>query len=79
MDWVNLFALAVSEQNAAGCRVVTAPTNGSCGIIPSVLHYYDKFLSNQFPGKIVDFMLASSAIGIITKYNASISGAEGGC
>eukprot|EP00330_Aristerostoma_sp_ATCC50986_P003918 CAMPEP_0114583630 /NCGR_PEP_ID=MMETSP0125-20121206/7321_1 /TAXON_ID=485358 ORGANISM="Aristerostoma sp., Strain ATCC 50986" /NCGR_SAMPLE_ID=MMETSP0125 /ASSEMBLY_ACC=CAM_ASM_000245 /LENGTH=443 /DNA_ID=CAMNT_0001777195 /DNA_START=72 /DNA_END=1406 /DNA_ORIENTATION=+ len=79
MDWVNLYALAVSEQNAAGCRVVTAPTNGSCGIIPAVMHYYDKFLSHQFPGKIMDFMLASSAVGIVTKYNASISGAEGGC
>jgi len=79
MDWVNLFALAVSEQNAAGGRVVSAPTNGSCGIIPAVLSYYDKFLSHKYPGKIIDFMLAAGAIGILFKYGATLSGAEGGC
>jgi len=79
MDWVNLFALAVSEQNAAGGRVVSAPTNGAAGIIPAVLHYYDKFLSHKSPGKTIDFLLTAGAIGILFKYGATISGAEGGC
>jgi len=79
MDWVNLFALAVSEQNAAGKRVVTAPTNGAAGIVPAVLHYYDKFLSNKVPGKTLDFLLTAGAIGLLFKYGATISGAEGGC
>jgi L-serine dehydratase len=79
MDWVNLYSLAVSEQNAAGGRVVSAPTNGSCGIIPAVMHYYDKFLSQKYPGKIIDFMCAAGAIGILFKYGATLSGAEGGC
>jgi len=79
MDWVNLFALAVSEQNAAGGRVVSAPTNGAAGIIPAVLHYYDKYLSNKYPGKILDFLHTAGAIGLLFKYGATISGAEGGC
>lgn len=79
MDWVNLFALAVSEQNAAGGRVVSAPTNGAAGIIPAVLHYYDKFLSHKSPGKTLDFLLTAGAVGLLFKYGATISGAEGGC
>jgi len=79
MDWVNMFALAVSEQNAAGGRVVSAPTNGAAGIIPAVLHYYDKFLASRSPGKTLDFMLTAGAIGLLFKYGATISGAEGGC
>jgi L-serine dehydratase len=79
MDWVNLFALAVSEQNAAGGRVVSAPTNGAAGIIPAVLSYYDKFLATRAPGKTLDFMLTAGAIGLLFKYGATISGAEGGC
>ena len=79
MDWVNFFALAVSEENAAGGRVVTAPTNGAAGIIPAVLHYYMKFYPNANEDGIVDFFLTSGAIGILYKKNASISGAEVGC
>jgi L-serine dehydratase len=79
MDWVNFFALAVCEENAAGGRVVTAPTNGAAGIIPAVLHYYDKFHKQQHPDKIAEFMLTSAAIGILYKLGATISGAEGGC
>jgi len=79
MDWVNLFALAVSEQNAAGGRVVSAPTNGAAGIIPAVLHYYDRFLSHKSPGKVIDFLLTAGAVGILFKYGATLSGAEGGC
>ena len=79
MDWVNFFALAVSEENAAGGRVVTAPTNGAAGIIPAVLHYYMKFYPNANETGIVDFFLTSGAIGILYKKNASISGAEVGC
>jgi L-serine dehydratase len=79
MDWVNLFALAVSEQNAAGGRVVTAPTNGAAGIIPAVMSYYDKFLSHKSPGKTLDFLLTAGAVGLLFKYGATISGAEGGC
>jgi L-serine dehydratase len=76
---VNFFALAVSEENAAGGRVVTAPTNGAAGIIPAVLHYYMKFYPNANENGIVDFFLTSGAIGILYKKNASISGAEVGC
>jgi L-serine dehydratase len=79
MDWVNLYALAVNEENAAGGRVVTAPTNGAAGIIPSVLHYYWKFCSGYSEDGIVRFLLTAGAIGILYKENASISGAEVGC
>ncbi len=79
LDWVNLYALAVNEENAAGGRVVTAPTNGAAGIIPSVLHYYDRFCPGANEHGIFDFMLTASAIGILYKENASISGAEVGC
>lgn len=79
MDWVNFFALAVSEENAAGGRVVTAPTNGAAGIIPAVLHFYMKFYPNANENGIVDFFLTAGAIGILYKKNASISGAEVGC
>jgi len=79
MDWVNLYALAVNEENAAGGRVVTAPTNGAAGIIPSVLHYYYRFVPGSSDSGVVDFMLTAGAIGILYKENASISGAEVGC
>jgi len=79
MDWIDLFALAVCEQNAAGGRVVSAPTNGASGVVPAVLHYYDKFLSQKYPGKILDFLLTAGAVGILFKYGATLSGAEGGC
>jgi L-serine dehydratase len=79
MDWVNLFALAVSEENAAGGRVVTAPTNGAAGIIPAVLHYYWKFSPGQSEDGVVRFLLTAGAVGILYKENASISGAEVGC
>lgn len=79
MDWVDLFALAVNEENAAGGRVVTAPTNGAAGIIPAVLHYYWKFCSGFSEEGIIRFMLTAGAIGILYKENASISGAEVGC
>ncbi|RJG42651.1 L-serine ammonia-lyase [Motilimonas pumila] len=79
VDWVNMFALAVSEENAAGGRVVTAPTNGAAGIIPAVLAYYDKFIEPVGVEQYSRFFLASSAIGILYKRNASISGAEVGC
>jgi L-serine dehydratase len=79
LDWVNLYALAVNEENAAGGRVVTAPTNGAAGIIPSVLHYYDRFCPNSNEQGIFDFLLTAAAIGILYKENASISGAEVGC
>ena len=79
MDWVNVYALAASEENAAGGRIVTAPTNGAAGIIPAVLHYYDKFYSKQYPNQIENFLLTAAAIGMIIKDNATISGAEGGC
>ena len=78
LDWVNLWALAVNEENAAGGRVVTAPTNGAAGIIPSVLHYYTRALDADDAG-IVAFLLTAGAIGILYKENASISGAEVGC
>ena len=79
MDWVNLYALAVNEENAAGGRVVTAPTNGAAGIIPAVLHYYINFCANSTDEGVVDFLLTAGAIGILYKKNASISGAEVGC
>lgn len=79
MDWVNLYALAVNEENAAGGRVVTAPTNGAAGIIPSVMHYYWKFSPGYSEDGIVRFLLTAGAIGILYKENASISGAEVGC
>ena len=79
MDWVNLYALAVNEENAAGGRVVTAPTNGAAGIVPAVLHYYTRFVQAASDRGVVDFMLTAAAIGILYKENASISGAEVGC
>ncbi len=79
LDWVNLYALAVSEENAAGGRVVTAPTNGAAGIIPSVLHYYWEFCKGADEDGIIRFLLTAGAIGILYKKNASISGAEVGC
>ncbi len=79
MDWVNLFALAVNEENAAGGRVVTAPTNGAAGIVPAVLHYYVRFVPNADDEGVVRFLLTAGAIGILYKKNASISGAEVGC
>ena len=79
MDWVNLYALAVNEENAAGGRVVTAPTNGAAGIVPAVLHYYTRFVQGANDAGVVDFMLTAAAIGILYKENASISGAEVGC
>jgi L-serine dehydratase len=79
MDWVNLYALAVNEENAVGGRVVTAPTNGAAGIIPAVLHYYSRFCSGAGHDGIVRFLLAAGAVGLLFKRNASISGAEVGC
>lgn len=79
MDWVNVFALAVNEENAAGGRMVTAPTNGAAGIIPAVLHYYMKFQAGACERDVVDFLLTAGAVGILCKKNASISGAEVGC
>lgn len=79
MDWVNLFALAVNEENAAGGRVVTAPTNGAAGIIPAVLAYYDKFIQPVNEDIYCRYLLTAAAIGILYKKNASISGAEVGC
>lgn len=79
MDWVNLYALAVNEENAVGGRVVTAPTNGAAGIIPAVLHYYVRFLPGADDDGVVRFLLTAGAIGLLFKRNASISGAEVGC
>jgi L-serine dehydratase len=79
MDWVDLFALAVNEENAAGGRVVTAPTNGAAGVLPSVLHYYRRFVPGSSDDGVVRFLLAAGAIGVLYKENASISGAEVGC
>lgn len=79
MDWVDLFALAVNEENAAGGRVVTAPTNGAAGVIPAVLHYYWKYCNGADDDGIVRFLLTAGAIGALYKINASISGAEVGC
>jgi L-serine dehydratase len=78
-DWVSLFALAVNEENAAGGRVVTAPTNGAAGIIPAVLHYYQKFVPSFHEEGIVTFFLTAAAIGILYKEGASLSAAEMGC
>lgn len=79
LDWVNLYALAVNEENAAGGRVVTAPTNGAAGIVPAVLHYYSRFVHGSSEAGVFDFLLTAAAIGILYKENASISGAEVGC
>jgi len=79
MDWVNLWALAVNEENAAGGRVVTAPTNGAAGIVPAVLHYYARWVPGADDDGAVRFLLAAAAIGMLYKMNASISGAEVGC
>jgi L-serine dehydratase len=79
MDWVNLFALAVNEENASGGRIVTAPTNGAAGIVPAVLHYYVRFVDGADEDGIVRFLLTAAAVGILFKENASISGAEVGC
>ena len=79
MDWVNLFALAVNEENAAGERVVTAPTNGAAGIIPAVMSYFDHFKAPLSEDSAVRFLLTAGAIGMLFKTNASISGAEVGC
>ena len=79
LDWVDLFALAVNEENAAGGRVVTAPTNGAAGVLPAVLHYYWRFVPGASEDGVVRFLLAAAAIGVLYKENASISGAEVGC
>ncbi len=79
LDWVNLFALAVNEENAAGHRVVTAPTNGAAGIIPAVLRYYREFIPGANDEGTIRFLLAAAAVGTLIKRNASISGAEVGC
>jgi L-serine dehydratase len=79
MDWINVFAMAVNEENAAGGRVVTAPTNGAAGIIPAVGHYYQKFIEGANEEGIFRYMLTAGAIGVLYKENASISGAEVGC
>jgi L-serine dehydratase len=79
MDWITLYALAVSEENAAGGRVVTAPTNGAAGIIPAVLHYFTRFVPGADDDAVVRFLLTAGAIGLIYKMSASISGAEVGC
>ena len=79
LDWVNLYALAVNEENAAGGRVVTAPTNGAAGIVPAVLHYYHRFVPGASEEGVMRFLLTAAAIGILYKENASISGAEVGC
>ncbi|MEU6131534.1 L-serine ammonia-lyase [Saccharopolyspora sp. NPDC047091] len=79
MEWLTLFALAVNEENAAGGRVVTAPTNGAAGIVPAVLHYYVRFVPGADEQGVLRFLLAAGAIGVLFKENASISGAEVGC
>ena len=79
MDWINLFAFAVSEENAAGGQVVTSPTNGAAGVIPAVLMYYHRFVKELDLRQLKDFLAVSGAIGILYKTNASISGAEVGC
>ncbi|MER5830642.1 L-serine ammonia-lyase [Streptomyces sp. NPDC002130] len=79
MEWITLYAMAVNEENAAGGRVVTAPTNGAAGIIPAVLHYYMNFVPGADEEGVVRFLLAAGAIGMLFKENASISGAEVGC
>ncbi len=79
MEWLNAFALAVNEDNAAGGRVVTAPTNGASGVIPSVLHYYRKFIEGADDDGVVEFLLTAGAVCVLIKLGASISGAEVGC
>ncbi|MDG2840019.1 L-serine ammonia-lyase, partial [Vibrio parahaemolyticus] len=79
MDWINLFAFAVSEENAAGGQVVTSPTNGAAGVIPAVLMYYHRFIKELDVKQLKDFLAVAGAIGILYKTNASISGAEVGC
>jgi len=79
LDWVNLYALAINEENAAGGRVVTAPTNGAAGVIPAVLQYFEDFVPNADPEGSIEFLLTAGAIGILYLQNASISGAEVGC
>ena len=79
LDWVTLYALAVNEENAAGGRVVTAPTNGAAGIVPAVLHYYSRFVPGAGDDGVIRFLLTAAAIGVLFKENASISGAEVGC
>jgi len=79
LDWINLYALAVNEENAAGGRIVTAPTNGAAGVVPAVLHYYWEFCPQANEEGILRFMLTAGAIGVLFKENASISGAEVGC
>jgi L-serine dehydratase len=79
LDWVNLYAFAVNEENAAGGRIVTAPTNGAAGVIPAVLHYYQRFCTNPDEEGIIKFLLTAGAIAMLYKRNASISGAEVGC
>jgi L-serine dehydratase len=79
LDFVNVYAMAVNEENAAGGRVVTAPTNGAAGIMPAVMHYYERFISGANQQGLRDFLLTAGAIGILYKENASISGAEVGC
>ncbi len=79
LDWVNLYALAVNEENAGGGRVVTAPTNGAAGIIPAIMHYYNNFVPGANQDGLVRFLLTAGAIGLLFKLNASISGAEVGC
>lgn len=79
IDWVNLYAIATNEENAAGGRVVTAPTNGAAGIIPAVLHYHQRFIPGATLQHVRDFLLTAGAIGVLYKLNASISGAEVGC
>jgi L-serine dehydratase len=79
MDWVNLYALAVNEENAAGGRVVTAPTNGAAGIVPAVLHYFVNFTPRGDDSRVGEFLLTAGAVGLLYKENASISGAEVGC
>ncbi|MGA2708596.1 MAG: L-serine ammonia-lyase [Steroidobacteraceae bacterium] len=79
LDWVNVFALAVNEENAAGGQVVTAPTNGAAGIVPAVLHYYRRFEPGADDNGVIRFLLTAAGIGMLYKQNASISGAEMGC
>src|SRR6202166_4048385 len=79
LDWVNVYALAVNEENAAGGQVVTAPTNGAAGIVPAVLHYYRRFEPGADDDGVARFLLTAAAMGMLYKQNASISGAEMGC
>ena len=79
IDWVNLYAIAVNDENAGGGRAVTAPTNGAAGIVPAVLHYYVKHMQGANDDGIIRFLLTAAAVGSLYKENASISGAEVGC